>query len=313
MRLTCTNKFRNTNGKIMYYEVKDEHNSYYTVTPQDLKNKLREPGVTCTNLKLTSNGRLISSGSSNMFSKLNINGHERCSSIVMAVRKAVQKNIKVPINPMTTDDSATGYYSFGHLLMIIDPDGTGECHDEYGDEYIVAIDMPLPTNEIDPNLLRNYTIKNGIVQSMYNNNNREMLADLCAIYNTYALKSTDIIGYSIMRVLLDKALMKSVEGLKYISEDEVCEVEAEEGGPCGAEALGGWTCNTWLVDGGLLIKLMSHVWGYEIVVEEEDHPERFRQAMQITRGTLDKKKVTIEMYNFFRRTISNYVRMTNNA
>lgn len=25
------------NGKIMYYEVKDEHNSYYTVTPQDLK------------------------------------------------------------------------------------------------------------------------------------------------------------------------------------------------------------------------------------------------------------------------------------
>lgn len=290
MRLTCTNKFRNMNGKIMYYEVKDEHNSYYTVTPQDLKNKLREPGVTCTNLKLTSNGRLISSGSSNMFSKLNINRYEGCPSIVMTVRKAVQKNIKVPINPMTTDDSATGYYSFGHLLMIIDPDGTGECRDEYGDMYTVTIDMPLPTNEIDPNLLRNYTIKNGIVQSMYNNNNKEMLADLCTIYNTYALKSTDIIGYSTMSVLLDKALMKSVEGLKYISEEGVCKVLAEEGGPCGAAVLGGWTCNTWEVDGGLLIKLMSHVWGYEVVVEDEDHPERFRQAMQVTRGTLDKKK-----------------------
>lgn len=299
------------NGKIMYYEVKDEHNSYYTVTPQDLKNKLREPGVTCTNLKLTSNGRLISSGSSNMFSKLNLEEHEAGSSIVMTVRKAVQKSIKVPINPITTDGSATGYYSFGHLLMIIDPDGAADCYDEYGDEYVMAIDMPLPTNEIDPNLLRNYTIKNGMVQSMYNNNNKEMLADLCKIYNTYALKSTDIIGYHTMSVLLEKALVKSVEGLKYRSNGKMWKMEAWGGGPCGAAALGGWTCDTWEA-GYLLIKLMSHVWGYEIVVEDEDHPERFRQAMQIKRGTLDKKKVTIEMYNFFRRTISNYVRMTNN-
>ena len=95
MRLTCTNKFRNMNGKIMYYEVKDEHNSYYTVTPQDLKNKLRQPGVTCTNLKLTSNGRLISSGSSNMFSKLNLEEHVSGDALAIALTKALRQNIKI--------------------------------------------------------------------------------------------------------------------------------------------------------------------------------------------------------------------------
>jgi len=305
MRLTCTNKFRNMNGKIMYYEVKDEHNSYYTVTPQDLKNKLRQPGVTCTNLKLTSNGRLISSGSSNMFSKLNLEEHVSGDALAIALTKALRQNIKIPSN------GYVDHCCFGHLLMIADWDDPVDRYDEYGDMYTVTIDMPLPTNEIDPNLLRNYTIKNGMVQSMYNNNNKEMLADLCAIYNTYALKSTDIIGYSTMSVLLEKALVKSVEGLKYKSNGRMWEMEAYGGGPCGAAALGGWTCDTWEA-GDLLIKLMSHVWGYEIVVEDEDHPGRFRQTMQIKRGTLDKKKVTIEMYNFFRRTISNYVRMTNN-
>lgn len=306
MRLTCTNKFRNMNGKIMYYEVKDEHNSYYTVTPQDLKNKLREPGVTCTNLKLTSNGRLISSGSSNMFSKLNLEEHVSGDALAIALTKALRQNIKIPSN------GYVDHCCFGHLLMIADWDDPVDRYDEYGDMYTVTIDMPLPTNEIDPNLLRNYTIKNGMVQSMYNNNNKEMLADLCTIYNTYALKSTDIIGYSTMSVLLEKALVKSVEGLKYKSNGRMWEMEAYGGGPCGAAVLGGWTCDTWEVDGGLLIKLMSHVWGYEIVVEHENHPEMFRQAMQVKRGTLDKKKVTIEMYNFFRRTISNYVRMANN-
>lgn len=305
MRLTCTNKFRNMNGKIMYYEVKDEHNSYYTVTPQDLKNKLRQPGVICTNLKLTSNGRLISSGSSNMFSKLNLEEHVSGDALAIALTKALRQNIKIPSN------GYVDHCCFGHLLMIADWDDPVDRYDEYGDMYTVTIDMPLPTNEIDPNLLRNYTIKNGMVQSMYNNNNKEMLADLCAIYNTYALKSTDIIGYSTMSVLLEKALVKSVEGLKYKSNGKMWKMEAYGGGPCGAAALGGWTCDTWEA-GDLLIKLMSHVWGYEIVVEDEDHPERFRQTMQIKRGTLDKKKVTIEMYNFFRRTISNYVRMTNN-
>ena len=305
MRLTCTNKFRSMNGKIMYYEVKDEHNSYYTVTPQDLKNKLRQPGVTCTNLKLTSNGRLISSGSSNMFSKLNLEGYVSGDALAIALTKALRQNIKI------TSSGYVDHCCFGHLLMIADWDDPVDRYDEYGDMYTVTIDMPLPTNEIDPNLLRNYTIKNGMVQSMYNNNNKEMLADLCAIYNTYALKSTDIIGYSTMSVLLEKALVKSVEGLKYKSNGKMWEMTAEAGGPCGAAALGGWTCDTWEA-GSLLIKLMSHVWGYEIVVEDEYHPERFRQTMQIKRGTLDKKKVTIEMYNFFRRTISNYIRMTNN-
>lgn len=304
MRLTCTNKFRNMNGKIMYYEVKDEHNSYYTVTPQDLKNKLRESGVTCTNLKLTSNGRLISSGSSNMFSKLNLK-EQSGDDLAIALTKALRQNIKLP------SDGYVDHCCFGHLLMIADWDNPVDSYDEYGDMYTVTIDIPLPTNEIDPNLLRNYTIKNGMVQSMYNNNNKEMLADLCAIYNTYALKSTDIIGYHTMSILLEKALVKSVEGLKYRSNGKMWKMEAWGGGPCGAAALGGWTCDTWEA-GYLLIKLMSHVWGYEIVVEDEDHPERFRQAMQIKRGTLDKKKVTIEMYNFFRRTISNYVRITNN-
>ena len=308
MRLTCTNKFRNMNGKIMYYEVKDEHNSYYTVTPQDLKNKLREPGVTCTNLKLTSNGRLISSGSSNMFSNLNLDPEKTSGDALgLALSKALKQNIKIP-----SDHGYVDHCCFGHLLMIADWDDPVDHYDEYGDEYVVTIDMPLPTNEIDPNLLRNYTIRNGMVQSMYNNNNKEMLADLCEIYNTYALKSTDIIGYYTMSILLEKALVKSVEGLKYKSNGKMREMEAWGGGPCGAAALGGWTCDTWEA-GSLLIKLMSHVWGYEIVVEHEDHPEMFRQAMQVKRGTLDKKKVTIEMYNFFRRTISNYIRMTNNA
>lgn len=309
MRLTCTNKFRNMSGKIMYYEVKDEHNSYYTVTPQDLKNKLREPGVTCTNLKLTSNGRLISSDSSSMFSNLNLDPEKTSGdNLSSALSRALRQNIKIPCEHNCLD-----YFHFGHLLMIVDWDDPVGCYDEYGDEYVVTIDMPLPTNEIDPNLLRNYTIKDGMVQSMYNNNNKEMLADLCEIYNTYALKSTDIISYYTMSVLLEKALMKSVEGLKYKSNGKMRKMGAWGGGPCGAAALGGWTCDTWEATGRLLIKLMSHVWGYEIVVEHEDHPERFRQAMQVKRGTLDKKKVTIEMYNFFRRTMSNYVRMTNNA
>ena len=122
------------------------------------------------------------------------------------------------------------------LLSLRGRDDPVDRYDEYGDEYTVTIDMPLPTNEIDPNLLRNYTIKDGIVQSMYNNNNKEMLADLCEIYNTYALKSTDIIGYYTMSVLLEKALMKSVEGLKYKSNGKMWEMEAWGGGPCGAAA-----------------------------------------------------------------------------
>lgn len=82
-------------------KLKDEHNSYYIVTPQDLKNKLREPGVTCTNLKLTSNGRLISSGSGSVFSKLNLT----CSgSDVDDIIKALQKNIKIPIKLIPGDD-----------------------------------------------------------------------------------------------------------------------------------------------------------------------------------------------------------------
>lgn len=295
------------NGKIMYYEVKDEHNSYYTVTPQDLKNKLREPGVTCTNLKLTSNGRLISSGSSNMFSKLNLT----CSgSDVDDIIKALQKNIKIPIKLIPGDDGGLNYYSCGHLIMIIEYDIQMQ-YDEYGDEYTFAIDMPLPTNEIDMNLLRNYTIENGVVQSKYNNNNREMLADLCEVYNTYAIKSTDILEYGTMCLITGKTLRKSIEDLKCIGNGSTYELWVDCGGPFRAENLGGWSCQTWTIcTNEALVKLTSHVWGYEIVIE--DDKIRFKQSLSITRGSVDKRKVTAEMYNFFRRTLAGFVRIRNN-
>lgn len=60
LKIRCIQKVRNFNtNKILYYRIEDEHGRVNDVQPDELKNAIRNNSVTCTNLTLTSDNRLV--------------------------------------------------------------------------------------------------------------------------------------------------------------------------------------------------------------------------------------------------------------
>lgn len=59
IKLRCIRRFRNNNGKITQYTLVEDNGTVHVCTPDELKYYIRSGEYIVTNLKLTSNNRLI--------------------------------------------------------------------------------------------------------------------------------------------------------------------------------------------------------------------------------------------------------------
>ena len=60
IQVTCIHKFRDTNGKIRGYRLKDNNGNITDITSDSLKEKIKKEELSVNNLTLASDGRLIS-------------------------------------------------------------------------------------------------------------------------------------------------------------------------------------------------------------------------------------------------------------
>lgn len=93
MALTCVEKVRDKNNKIVAYRIKGDGAYISTFLPEEIKSMLKNTSVTITNLKLTSDGRIISSAETVDLNKENtlINFNTFCSKLEYLIVNKVKQ------------------------------------------------------------------------------------------------------------------------------------------------------------------------------------------------------------------------------
>lgn len=71
IKVKCIDKYRDTRGNIFGYLLVDMNNNPMTITPDDLKNKIKNRELNVINMTLTSDNRLIDKEINNKLNKAN--------------------------------------------------------------------------------------------------------------------------------------------------------------------------------------------------------------------------------------------------